>query len=400
MKYTENYKLKKPEVTEFYNVEDSNDNADIVDRELKKIHENFTKSDDKLENQFITTTNFELLDTKKGGVEILNISGNGCAISKFKTNGKNFFDNTEVNVNQVGINVATHDAYLKLNGTKVAGKNVITIKNEDIMLPAGTYTISIKIVSGTIVAANNFDGIMCAINKSDYAQRTPGVFNVGESKSRSFTLDEDTLISTFDIIASYNGEGTVFTDVLIACQLERSDVATEFVPYEYSSATLSKQIGSNWIEELTTEDKIALCGLKSYEGVTYVLNNSVIRPTIEVKHGTTDVAALSIENANLRTILGLDVDKLNSDLNDLFITKTFSVPLTLTENKYCITDFPCEIAGYNAIGVIGYVSGTVTANVGTIRANGKRLNIYYYDSSATAGSTVNINVDVLYKKIL
>lgn len=36
MKYTENYNLKKPEVTDSYNVDDFNNNADIVDTELKK----------------------------------------------------------------------------------------------------------------------------------------------------------------------------------------------------------------------------------------------------------------------------------------------------------------------------------------------------------------------------
>ena len=40
MKYTENYNLKKPEAEDFYNVEDFNENADIIDGELKNLEDN------------------------------------------------------------------------------------------------------------------------------------------------------------------------------------------------------------------------------------------------------------------------------------------------------------------------------------------------------------------------
>ena len=37
MKYTENYGLLKPEITEFYDVNNQNDNMDIIDQKLKEI---------------------------------------------------------------------------------------------------------------------------------------------------------------------------------------------------------------------------------------------------------------------------------------------------------------------------------------------------------------------------
>ena len=43
-KNTKNYNLIKPELDDFYNIEDFNQNADIVDRELKRL-------DDKLQIQ-------------------------------------------------------------------------------------------------------------------------------------------------------------------------------------------------------------------------------------------------------------------------------------------------------------------------------------------------------------
>ncbi len=39
MKYTPNYGLKKPEQYDFYNVEDFNENADIIDEKLKEIED-------------------------------------------------------------------------------------------------------------------------------------------------------------------------------------------------------------------------------------------------------------------------------------------------------------------------------------------------------------------------
>ena len=35
--FTQNYNLKKPDQQDFYNVEDFNNNADIIDEKLKEI---------------------------------------------------------------------------------------------------------------------------------------------------------------------------------------------------------------------------------------------------------------------------------------------------------------------------------------------------------------------------
>lgn len=39
MEYTQNYNLKKPGQEDFYNVEDFNENADIIDQKLKEIED-------------------------------------------------------------------------------------------------------------------------------------------------------------------------------------------------------------------------------------------------------------------------------------------------------------------------------------------------------------------------
>ena len=39
LKYTGNYNLKKPEGSDVVNIEDLNDNADIIDAELKRLND-------------------------------------------------------------------------------------------------------------------------------------------------------------------------------------------------------------------------------------------------------------------------------------------------------------------------------------------------------------------------
>ncbi|MFP3917705.1 hypothetical protein U5N28_07835 [Lysinibacillus telephonicus] len=49
MQKTTNYGLKKPEQTDFYNVQDFNDNADIIDQKLKENADNIVVQGEKLE---------------------------------------------------------------------------------------------------------------------------------------------------------------------------------------------------------------------------------------------------------------------------------------------------------------------------------------------------------------
>lgn len=58
MKYTEHYNLKKPDQEDFYNVDDFNENADIIDAELKRLADNsnsIPKSIFTEDNQFIVS---------------------------------------------------------------------------------------------------------------------------------------------------------------------------------------------------------------------------------------------------------------------------------------------------------------------------------------------------------
>lgn len=60
MKNTENYGLKKPESTDFYNVDDFNDNMDVIDSKLKEIEESVGQSGDVVDNLESTSTDLSL----------------------------------------------------------------------------------------------------------------------------------------------------------------------------------------------------------------------------------------------------------------------------------------------------------------------------------------------------
>jgi predicted transcriptional regulator len=51
MNVTENYGLKKPAETDFYNVEDFNENMDKIDEELQEINKRVDASNEHTENK-------------------------------------------------------------------------------------------------------------------------------------------------------------------------------------------------------------------------------------------------------------------------------------------------------------------------------------------------------------
>lgn len=67
MKYTENLNLKKPEKSDYINVEDFNDNADIIDKELKDLDNNKVEKE---EGKGLTKNEFTDTDKDKlDGIE-------------------------------------------------------------------------------------------------------------------------------------------------------------------------------------------------------------------------------------------------------------------------------------------------------------------------------------------
>lgn len=187
---------------------------------------------------------------------------------------KNLFIPSKVNTTSIGITISYSNGYVKMSGTKTSGVNVITVQAQNITLPAGTYIVSCKMVSGSITSANNFDGVYFGINKDTYSLRTaPGVSAVGAVGKRVITLTEPTAISSFDITPGYSGSGTVFNDALFAFQFEAGDTATEYQDgYEglrSAKVTAVKSVGRNLIPFPYTFGNSATHG-----GVTFSAGNN------------------------------------------------------------------------------------------------------------------------------
>lgn len=122
---------------------------------------------------------------------------------------------------------------ISINGTKAEGINVHSIATPNIILPAGKYTVKIKMIGGTITGIS--DGVFFGINRNTYGQRTtPGVKVVGEVGTRTFTLSDDTLITSLDITPGYGNSGSVFTDATFECGLYAgSSAPADYEPYGY-----------------------------------------------------------------------------------------------------------------------------------------------------------------------
>lgn len=121
---------------------------------------------------------------------------------------------------------------IKINGTKTDGANVVVVSSPNIMLHAGTYTVKIKMIGGSIT--NITGGVVFGINKSTYGMRTtPQVNTIGQIGTRTFALNEDTLLTSLDITPSYGDAGAVFNDAEFECWLYSGSDDIPYEPYGY-----------------------------------------------------------------------------------------------------------------------------------------------------------------------
>lgn len=182
-----------------------------------------------------------IFESRKGGpLKEYKIYGNAphqeWTPSPEKERTANLFDNSDINASQVGVNIKTFGNYLVINGTKVDGTNVISVKTTDITLKPGTYTLSVELVSGTVTDSS--EGVYFGINRNTYSQRTTPAINISGKKGvRTFTLTEDTKITSFDITCGYGDVGAVYTNAVFACMLNEGSTVLPYEPYGYREKT-------------------------------------------------------------------------------------------------------------------------------------------------------------------
>lgn len=140
---------------------------------------------------------------------------------------KNLLNTFNVSNTDQGLTFANSDSNLGLitvNGTKY-GTNVVRIKSfSDVILPAGEYTLSAKLISGTYVTTlDRFEGIYVGFNGAE------GYSCMVNNASTNITLTEPTAITGLNLFV-YTDNG-VFTDYIISVQLEAGSTATDYEPY-------------------------------------------------------------------------------------------------------------------------------------------------------------------------
>lgn len=160
----------------------------------------------------------------------------------------------------------TDNMRIVIDGTKSSGANVISIKTPNIVVPAGRYTVKLKMTGGTITGVA--DGVFFGINRSTYGQRTtPAVAQVGDVGTRTFTLSEDTTISSFDIAPGYGSVGGVFDNATFECWFYAGSDDNPYEPYGYkipiSSASTTTPIYLGEVETTRKVKKLVLTGEES-----------------------------------------------------------------------------------------------------------------------------------------
>lgn len=165
-------------------------------------------------------------------------------VTEVESVGVNLFDPASIGTKTfIGLTYTTENGYVKINGTKVNGANIHPMTKPNITLPAGTYTVSVRMISGTVSGIEGSGGVFFGINQNSYGQRTtPGVSKVGDVGVRTFTLSEPTLISSFDIAPDYGSVGAVFDNAVFACQFEQAATATDFKPYTHNTLPIPEAV--------------------------------------------------------------------------------------------------------------------------------------------------------------
>lgn len=192
---------------------------------------------------------------------------------------KNLFDSNNIDTQWLGIRYKSiSNGKILLNGAKEAGFNVFPVTRPNITLPVGSYTLSCRMLAGNIegVEADFNKKIYFGINGSTYTYRCEGVGKVGDYATRTFTLTEDTLLSSFDITAGYTNNFSI-NNVIIECQLEKNSTATDYVPFGHLSS-YKKLLKVSDVCQLL--DKSKYPATMTMNGVTYTNNGD---GTISVK---------------------------------------------------------------------------------------------------------------------
>lgn len=151
------------------------------------------------------------------------------SVSVYKS-GKNLLNPNIESKTASGVTYSYSDGGILLNGTKV-GNNTANLTSVVTDFPAGTYTFSGSLVSGTIKKDNaNYNNITAYL--IDEGGNATSIGQLFESKT--ITLSES--IRAYLRLTTWS-DNVIFTNALVYLQLELGTTATEYEPYTGATTT-------------------------------------------------------------------------------------------------------------------------------------------------------------------
>ena len=161
MKYTPNYELKKPEQDDFYNVEDFNENADIIDQALKAHDDALatkeTTAGAQAKAEAAAAAAVAAHDTNvaaHGGIYRKNLLHNWDFRNPVNQRGQSSYSVSNYTIdrwrtNDASISVNINSGYITVSNNGAAEKHFL--QQLEFMVP-GDYTVSLLLANGDILS--------------------------------------------------------------------------------------------------------------------------------------------------------------------------------------------------------------------------------------------------------
>lgn len=195
---------------------------------------------------------------------------------------KNLFNVGNSILSGANVTFSNTDNQIKINGTSTTETNIFLDSpsgnkdKEGIILKAGTYTATIRKISGSLT--NNLVGFY--LRKSDgtsiyngtslFTQTIGADVSDGTAYSKTFTLTEETRLHW---VGFFSNVSTTFNNLVLQFQIEESASATEYTPFAGYVVESGSNSNGNWIK---FSDGTMICfGYNSYSWKSFESKGSI-----------------------------------------------------------------------------------------------------------------------------
>lgn len=170
---------------------------------------------------------------------------------------KNLFNVGNSILRGANVTFSNTDNQIKINGTSTTESNIFLDSpsankdKEGTILKAGTYTATIRKISGSL--ANNLvgfylrknDGTSIYNGSSLFTQTIGAGVSDGTAYSKTFTLTEETRLHW---VGFFSNVSTTFNNLVLQFQIEESSSATDYAPFAGYIVESGSNSNGSWIK--------------------------------------------------------------------------------------------------------------------------------------------------------